>query len=61
MNRLPTKATDLWYRGTMCAPDDITGSKVQSSVNPITHISAIWGCPLPRISLELTEPVIRPP
>ena len=27
-NRLPTKATDLWYCGAMRAPDDITDLKL---------------------------------
>lgn len=60
-NKLTTKDTDLRCYGTACEPDDITDSKLQLLVNPITHVRVIWGRFLPRISLKLKEPAIRPP
>jgi len=40
------KVTDLWYCGATCAPNDITYSKLQLMVNPVTHVNVMWGRPI---------------
>ena len=55
---LLTELTDLWCRGTMRIPDDITDSKVQPPINPVIQTGVISSCFVPRI---VRKPAIQPP